>query len=224
VKKYFVSKSDYDARLAKLAASESYYVKLGKQALHDWPTWLGKFRGGMPIGLFATIPCIESGWKMSSPGDVGLGEYGWYQIAAGTPKLFGLDPELRKDKAWNMFFAGAEYNLYAAKWLARHPSISDDTAWKLARLSFAIGDPGSKKLVAEAFAASEGAPDYESVLAYVDAGHAMKLGSQSAVKVAYRCHVVDFNWRLGKLAAPDEVSGAPVKVPTPDGRAYKFNP
>lgn len=187
-------------------------------------SWLRRYRGGMPIGFLAAIAQWESGGKMDSPGDESLGEAGYFQIAKNTPGHFGFSADLRFQAEWNIFFGALEYNVEAVKMALHHPLVRLGSAdsWRLARLAFAIGSAGTKKLIDLAKPRFPGAV-FAAVRDYVDAGGAVGLGSQSADKVWYRVKAVDVQWAIAERVGLGSY-GLPQKPPAPNGRDYKLSP
>jgi hypothetical protein len=196
-----------------------------RELIAQWPTFLDRYRGGIPRGVFAAVMQLESDGHRAVKGDERLGEVGLFQIGAGFPRSLGLDPRLRYDTEWNFYFAGVEYNQYAARWVRRYRSLIDDgsrDAWLLSRLSFAIGDGGARAHVKRAIDAHRDIAQrdgvYAALLALVRKGGARKAGSQSAALVAYRIAVVcPVNFEIGEQAEPGDY-GLPVALPTPKGR------
>jgi hypothetical protein len=216
---------DWDAKLQDLQTNNHMFeskVRETKHLLSLWPTWMEQYRGGMPRGIFASIMAIESGGRMSDLGDPSLGEVGWYQVTKEFPESIGVDPKHRYDKQWNMYLGGAEYNVRAAAWLHRlaQENVSFEDAWKLSRLSFAIGDHGARGVVDSWHKVAGGAPfTYEDLLAHVDKHGTSSYGSQSAAHVRYRVHLVDWNFRVGQAAEPG-IYEKPRATVAPDGKTY----
>jgi hypothetical protein len=211
----------YDNRLARLTASIPRRVVRTREIIAQWTTYLDRYRGGLPRGVFAAIMQMESDGQPSSKGDPRLGEVGLYQITAGFPRRIGYDPELRRENQWNFFFAGVEYNQLAARWHLRYPQLiphGSRDAWLLARLSFAIGDGGARSHVARALKALPAVADrdgvYAALRAFIGVGGARQAGSQSAAKVAYRIAAVPLNFQTGELAEPGDY-GRPVELAPP---------
>lgn len=178
---------------------------------------LDRYHGGMPVGFLAAIASFESGGKMSSRGDASLGEVGIFQITRSFPPKVGLPADSRFTEAVNVFLGCLEYQMMAVEmWLA-NPRIGLGTPdnWKLARLAFAIGAGGTRKLLA-----SSGASSYAGLADYVDRVGGVPLGRQSAGKVWFRVHVINVLWEVGNLARPIFSVGAPVKIPNPPTGSY----
>jgi len=215
----------YDARASKLIASIPKRVARTRELITQWPTFLDRYRGGLPRGVFAAVMQMESNGRRAAKGDASLGEVGLFQITEEFPRSLGLDPRLRHDTEWNFYFAGVEYNQAAARWYRRYRSLIEDgskDAWLLARLSFAIGDGGARHHVERALQAHRDVAQRDGVYAalatLVRQGGARRAGSQSAAKVAYRIAVVcPVNFEIGDKAEPGHY-GLPVKLsPPPNG-------
>ena len=216
----------YDTRAARLIKSIPRRVARTRELLAQWPSFLDRYRGGLPRGVFAAVMQMESNGHRAAKGDVRLGEVGLFQITEEFPRSLGLDPRLRYDTEWNFYFAGVEYNQAAARWVRRHRSLIEDgsrDAWLLSRLSFAIGDSGARSHVKRAvqahrdIAQRDGA--YAALLALVREGGARPAGRQSAALVAYRIAVVcPVNFEIGEKAEPGPY-GLPVALAMPKGRA-----
>lgn len=215
--------TDYVAKLAKMesAAGVASRVKNARTLLVKYGSWLRRYHGGLPVGIFAAIMEMESGGKMGAPGDVSLGEVGFYQITSSFPAEVGLPAESRYDPETNVFLGGLEYQVEAAKAAKQWPGIVTKGSvdqWKLARLSFAIGWGGTRDFVTRAFADSSSGSPYQRVLRYADKTGGRPYGSQSATKVWYRVHVVDYNFRVGQQVSsgfygPPQIIPAPPKYP-----------
>lgn len=182
--------------------------------LGTYGSWLNRYSGGMPVGFFAAIAAFESGGKMSSGGDPRLGEVGFYQVTGSFPKSLGLDPGLRNQPEWNIFFGGVEYNILAKEFGDEY-GVSGADQWKYARLAFAVGRNGARKL----FVLS-GAKDYDGLLRWNQTHTPPQIVNQSPEKVAKRIRKVEEVWNVGKLLGGSV--GSPVKVPSPDGRGYSL--
>jgi len=215
----------YDARASRLIASIPKRVARTRELIGQWPTFLDRYRGGLPRGVFAAVMQMESDGHRVAKGDSRLGEVGLFQITEEFPRSLGLDPRLRYDTEWNFYFAGTEYNHAAARWARRYRSLIENgsrDAWLLARVSFAIGDGGARGHVERALQAHRDVAQRDGVYAalstFVREGGARKAGSQSAAKVAYRIAVVcPVNFEIGEKAEPGPY-GLPVKLSPPSGR------
>lgn len=215
---------DFQARLAeektkvekRAASAASFYAR--------WRPQIQKYRGGMPAGFMAAIAQWESGGSMASSGDPDLGEYGFFQITASTPPQFGLGAELRKNPEGNIFLAGLEYQVEAKRLALRYPGLVREGTrdqWMLARLVFAIGGGGTRKLIDGAKPQIPGKV-YDALLAYVDATGGVPLGSQSAGKVWLRVHIVPLTWQIGELVMPGAFGGLPTRIASPRGVTYRL--
>jgi len=215
----------YDARAARLIRAIPKRVARTRELIALWPTFLDRYRGGLPRGVFAAVMQMESNGHRMAKGDARLDEVGLFQITEEFPRSLGLDPRLRHDTEWNFYFAGVQYNQGAARWLRRYRSLVEDgsrDAWLLSRLSFAIGDGGARDHVKRAIEAHRDVAQrdgiYAALAALVRAGGARKAGSQSAAKVAYRIAVVcPVNFEIGEKAEPGPY-GLPVTLAMPTGR------
>jgi len=217
----------YDDRASRLIASIPKRVERTRELIAQWPTFLDRYRGGLPRGVFAAVMQMESDGRRASKGDPKLGEVGLFQITEAFPRSLGLDPRLRYDTEWNFYLAGAEYNQAAARWYRRYRSLIENgsrDAWLLARLSFAIGDGGARAHVKRALEAHRDVAHrdgiYAALTTLVRHGGARKAGSQSAAKVAYRIAVVcPVNFEIGEKAEPGRY-GVPVELSMPNGRQF----
>lgn len=178
---------------------------------------LRRYHGGMPVGFLAAIATFESGGKMSSRGDATLGEVGIFQITRTFPPKVGLSADSRFDEETNVFLGCIEYQIEALQMHLAAPAISMATAdnWKLARLAFAIGSGGTKKLLEKS-----GARSYKQLVDFMDQTGGVPLGRQSAGKVWFRVKIIDVLWDIGMIAQPPAFIGAPVKIPNPPVGAY----
>lgn len=216
----------YDSRAARLVKTIPQRVARTRELMAQWPTFLDRYRGGLPRGVFAAMMQLESNGSPTAKGDPKLGEVGLFQITAEFPRSLGLDPRLRYDNEWNFYFAGVEYNQTAARWARRYRSLIEAgsrDAWLLSRLSFAIGDGGARAHAKRAvdahrdIAQRDGA--YAALLALVRHGGARKAGSQSAALVAYRIAVAcPVTFEIGEKADPLGQYGLPVALSMPSGR------
>jgi hypothetical protein len=186
--------------------------------------WIDKYKGGMPAGFAAASIQWESDGIATTVGDPALGEYGYYQVTSEFPTTIGMASSSRMDPETNVFLGLMDYQLATARLAAASPFVQLGTAdaWKLARLSFAIGAGGTQSLVkaATAWKVPAYGKVYDVVRAYVDAGGATAAGSQSADLVWYRVHTVDVVWDIGAAAAPFQTVGSPTIVPNPPTGKY----
>lgn len=171
----------------------------------------------MPAGFLAAIASFESGGKMSSVGDASLGEIGIFQITASFPPKVGLPADSRRNEETNVFLGCLEYQIMAVKMFFAAPAIRLGSVdnWKLARLAFAVGEGGTRKLLQQS-----GAHSYADLLDYLDRTGGVSLGQQSAGKVWFRAHVINVLWEIGQKVRPSFGAGAPVKIPNPPAGAY----
>lgn len=198
-------------------------VRVAKGLLDRFGPWISRYRGGMPAGWMAAIMAHESGGNFGASGDVGLGEIGFYQIAAYVPPLFGYDPAARADPETNVALASLEYALEAVLWHLDVPEVRLGTAdsWKLARLAFAVGRSGSRQLAALASGNGglTGGDVYHDIARYVTLYGGVPLGSQDAAKVANRVVNIDRQWAIGEAASAG-IPGPPTLIPDPPAGPY----
>lgn len=193
---------------SRAASAAKFYAKYGHLVT--------KYSGGMPIGFLCAIAQWESNGKMSSSGDISLGEVGIYQITDSAPKHFGVDPDVRRHAEGNIFLAGLEYNANANRLAKEYPNLispGSKDQWMLARLSFAIGYGGTTKLIR--LAGRRYGAVWDDIRRYVERTGGIQLGSQSPAKIWYRVHIIALQWEIGSRVA-DMSYGQPTRVP-----AYK---
>jgi hypothetical protein len=213
----------YDARAARLVASIPRRIERTRTLIAQWSTYLDRYRGGLHRGVFAAAMQMESDGRPSAQGDASLGEAGLFQITEEFTRSHGFDPALRFRNDWNVYLAGTEYNERARKWHQRYPELIADgsrDAWLLSRLSFAIGDGGTRAHVKRALVelpdVARGDGVYAALSSLIKEGGARVAGSQSTVKVAYRIAVVvPVNFHIGEHAEPG-AHGAPVAFAPPN--------
>lgn len=218
---------DYRAEYArKTAPAEiAWMVKRGKQLLNQYKPWIDRYRGGMPGGFAAAIMAIESNGIPTTVGDAALGEYGLYQVAHYIPGTFGLPAEARLQPENNVFFGLMEYQTEVINWKLAYPALIDMAsadAWKLARLTFAIGGTARTKL-AKLAAPQVPGKVYDAIVQYVDKYGGIALGSQSADKVWYRVKMIQHQWEIGQAVQPDAPT-VPLFVPDPPAGKYVLKP
>jgi hypothetical protein len=208
--------SKYRTKAASLpslvASSRTLYNKLRAPLL--------RYRGGMPAGVLAVISQLESGGNASSTGDADLGEYGYFQITSSFPPSVGIASDKRYDPVTNVFLGCLEYQIEAVRMAnySRAVTLGTLDSWKLARLAFAIGSSGTKKLLAAARPAIAGRA-FAAVLDWADRTGGMALGSQSAGLIWYRIHLTELVFQAGMFVAPPFFS-APERIPAPPGLSY----
>lgn len=204
--------ANFDADVARASA---IYQQLGP--------WIDRYHGGVPPGFIASAILHESGGNFASPGDPGLGEVGFLQVAGYVPTLFGYPPEARMDPESNIAIGVLEYELEAVLWHLSVPEVELGTAdsWKLARLAFAIGRGGSHQLAALARSSGmlQDGDVYGSIARYVAANGAPPLGSQSGTLVAHRVIDIDRQWAIGQEVAGG-MPGPPTVIPDPPAGPY----
>jgi hypothetical protein len=224
-----VSLEVYQAKLAERnsASGIASRAKRSRALITKYGVWLEKYRGGLPIGVLAAIMEAESGGKMEAPGDVKLDEVGFYQITKHFPPSVGVDPGVRYDLEGNIFLGSLEYQIAAvqlAKDFPRVVVLGSEDNWKLARLDFAVGSHGARRLIQAAIEKGlvQRGKVYAGIVKLVDTGGAFQLStSQPADKVWYRVHFVDNNFVVGSAAAPGGF-GLPKVLPSPSGVRYQF--
>lgn len=184
---------------------------------------LNRYHGGMPVGFVAATIQRESDGRMDAKGDVGLGEAGWFQVSAHAEDNYGLPRGYRLTKLGNTFTALLQYNVRAAQLNVRYPSYAPNGSrdqWLLSRLTFAIGQPGTYRLL-DLAKIPPGDHFYERFIAWAQAalanGTLPKLGSQSPSKVAFRVAAILDMWKTGQLTGLDMTPGMPVIPPFPPG-------
>lgn len=181
-----------------------------------------RYHGGMPAGAMAAIAELESGGRMDAPGDPDLGEAGYFQITSSFPTSVGVDPAVRLNPEGNVFLAGLEYQIEAVRMARANSVVVPGTldSWKLARLAFAVGSAGTRKLLAAARPAIAGQA-FAGIVRWADATGAVALSSgQPAGKVWFRIKMTELAFRAGALVSP--YFGAPEKIPAPTGITYRF--
>lgn len=163
----------------------------------------------MPVGFMAAIVQHESDGNFNSAGDASLGEIGYFQVAQDTGSKFGVDPNVRRDPEGNVFLAGLEYNVNAARITLNYPQIQSGTAdqWKFARLIFAIGYGGTTGLLNKAISAGAigNAAPYNDFVNWANAGGAS--GTQ-----LNRINDVQVQWAIGQSVVGDG-PGVPSQIP-----------
>ncbi len=187
--------------------------------LDRYGAWIERYRGGLPAGWMASIMLHESGGNFGAPGDPSLGEIGFYQVTKYFPPEVGLPADSRFDPETNVFLGALNYQVEATRMQAHFPTLvvkGSEDQWRLARLAFAIGAGGARSLVKKALASGNvhRGHVYDAIRTMVDGGGAIAAGSQSADKVWYRVHVVDYNFRVGREVSPG-FFGPPQVIPPP---------
>ena len=218
--------TDYRAELAakRQPAVIADRVKRTKAIYAQLGPWIEKYRGGMPAGFAAASIQWESDGVFTTVGDPSLGEYGYYQVTSEFPTTIGLPAASRLSPENNVFLGLMDYQMAAARIAAANPAVQPGTsdAWKLARLSFAIGAGGTQQLLTRAAAWRRPMPGnvYSNIRDFVDQGGAVAAGSQPSDLVWYRVHTVDDVWDIGQKAMPFQSWGGPTIVPNPPAGAY----
>lgn len=212
--------TDYAALLAQKnspAEMSSDARRIGV-LLDMYGPWIDKYRGGMPRTWMAEIMLWESNGKPDLVGDASLGEYGLYQIASYVPPLFGLPANARLDPESNVAIASLEYATEQIRWFMRYPSLvqlGSPDAWKLARLTFAVGRGGAYQL-ADLAKPTEYGHVFDAIKAYVARTGGVALGGQSPDKVWFRVMNIDTQWNVAEMAAGGSLSpDKPTLIPNP---------
>lgn len=204
-------------------AERASTAKRGKQLLAQYGTQINKYRGGMPAGFAAAIMAIESNGNPNLVGDVSLGEHGLYQVAAYIPPIFGFKAEARLNPEDNIFLGMMEYQTEVVKWKLAYPALIDmgsADAWKLARLTFAIGGT-ARTVLAPLAKPTEFGKVYDAIYNYVERNGGVPLGSQSAEKVKYRVKMIQVQWEIGQAVAAGAPT-VPLFVPNPPAGPYRL--
>lgn len=192
---------------ASLAQSTALYQK--------FEPWLTRYRGGMPAGFLAAIMQHESGGNVNSTGDASLGEVGLFQITATFPPSVGVPAEARRDPETNVFLASLEYQLEAIKMFLYAPTLvrlGTPDSWKLARLGFAIGTGGTRKLIDAAASRAQPGGLFAAVRAWCNATGGVAVSSgQDAAKVTARVNAVEDQWNIGQQI--DGSFDGPMRIP-----------
>jgi hypothetical protein len=204
-------------------SSISSDVATTKRILAKYGPWLERYRGGMPLAWFALICAWESGGDATLLGDAQLGEYGLFQVAANVPPMFGLPSAARMDPESNVAIASLEYATEAIRWKIFSPDLIDlDSAdvWKLARLSFAVGRGGSRRLYEAAKPTSAG-DVYGDIRRWVERNGGFQLGSQDPDKVWFRVVNIELQWKIAlRVAGGSMPYGPPSMIPAPPAGSY----
>lgn len=192
------------------------------RAIYDkFRSWLLRYRGGMPAGFLAAIIQHESGGRMDAKGDVSLGEAGLFQIESSFPGKVGLPAEARLVPENNVFLGSLEYQLRAIEFLP-YASLGSSDSWRLARLGFAIGSAGTRKVIDAATSGNPGAYRgnlFAQILSWANRTGAIAVSSgQPAEKVKARINAVQEQWDVGQRI--NGAYGMPEKVPAPSGLRY----
>lgn len=195
-----------------------------RKVLNAYRSWFERYHGGMPVGFLAAICQHESNGQPKLVGDKSLGEYGLFQIAADVPGQFGYPASARMNAQNNVAIAVLEYSCEAVRWHLDYPEVElgSTTNWWLARLSFAIGRGGSRKLAKLARAAGYTGPLYAAILAFVRERGSPQLGSQSPEKVKRRVESIPVVWTIGQAIAPESRPGPPKLIPLPPAGQYRL--
>jgi hypothetical protein len=174
----------------------------------------------MPIGFAAVIMRLESHGEMDAPGDMSLGEVGYFQVTKHFPPKVGLPPASRYDPETNFFLGLLEYQMEAAELHYRFPhlvKLGTVDSWLLSRTAFAIGTYGTIRLIE--LANPRPGYVYDDVIAYLDRTGGIPLGTQSAGKIWYRVHLSKLTWDMGQATLRGR-PGWPTRIPAPPGVSY----
>lgn len=200
-----------------------------KVLLDQYGAWIDKYRGGVPKEWAAAIMMWESDGNFAAPGDPSLGEVGYYQVAQYVPGTMGMPAESRYNPEANVMIGLTEYQLDTVKWklaFPDHVELGTPDAYKLARLSFAVGWGGATGLAKNAIAGgykSFGDGLYDAIVKYANATGGIPLGSQSASQVWFRVVSIDPQWRTADAASTLGMTvGPPTLPPDPPGFTYQI--
>jgi hypothetical protein len=183
--------------------------------------WFLRYRAGAPAGYLAAIVQHESGGRPDARGDASLGEQGLFQTEGsfgakiGLPGLNTLNPEIA------IFAGGLEMALRAIEMLP-YADLGTSDSYRLARLGFAIGSGGTRKVIDAATGGNPGAyrgQVFARVLEWANRTGAIAVSSgQPAEKVRARINAVQEQWDIGQRI--NGAYGMPEKVPAPSGLRY----
>ena len=215
--------STWEQKLIDLKGSIPKRIVDTKEIYNKYKPWLNKYKGGTPVGFLAAIIQFESGGKMTSSGDPALGEVGFFQITGSFPPKVGLPAESRYNAETNIFLGCLEYQIMATELFLFNPAITLGSvdSWKLSRLAFAVGFPGTKKIIQNANATRTGRV-FEDVKTYINKVGGIPLGQQSTGKVWFRVHAVEVQWEIGSKAVPFQTIGRPAKIPPSPAGLYNL--
>lgn len=212
----------WQEQLASQRAQIPQRIQSVRRVYDELKPWLTRYKGGLPVGVFAAFAQYESNGQMDAPGDMLLGEVGYFQITSTTPGRFGLPADSRYDPETNVFLGGAEYNYEVARFYGYYPDLIQPgtvDSWLIARLVFAVGVGGTRMLIDQSGANRRGHV-WEAVRDYVDRVGGIDLGlGQPAGKVWFRVHMCRVAWDVGMEALPDTV-GWPEATPAPPSGQY----
>lgn len=213
--------ADYRAKLAsdRSEAAMASRVRRAKEIYGELGPWLRRYHGGFPLGYAAAAIQWESNGRMDAPGDVSLGEVGYFQVTSSFPASVGLPAEARYKPEVNVFLGLLEYQLEAIRMHIAEPKLrlGSVDAWKMARLAFAIGSYGARTVMKDA--APRDSNVWAAVVRHVDQTGGRAFGSQSADKVWYRVHTTDLVWDIGQRVVLGR-GDSPRLPPQPPGYTY----
>jgi hypothetical protein len=199
----------YDKDLTNLSS----FVRGAKAFLSSQRANLGRYRGGMPSSVLACIAQKESSGRMVA-GDESLVEWGYFQITSTFPSSVGVNPEVRKTEPGNIFLAGLEYNVEAARLQVRYPSLivaGSTDQWMMSRATFALGIGAVKNLI-NLVGPSRRGQMFTDILAYADANQGVSVSGYDPGKVWYRLKSIPLIWRAAAQIGGTTCS-EPVQVP-----------
>jgi hypothetical protein len=146
---------------------------------------------------------------------------GLFQIEASFPGKVGLPAEARLVPENNVFLGSLEYQLRAVEMLP-YADLGTSDSWRLARLGFAIGSGGTRRVID---AATGGNPRafrgrlFDQIRSWANKTGAIAVSSgQPAEKVLKRINAVQAQWELGQRI--DGAYGGPERIPAPVGLRY----
>lgn len=147
-------------------------------------------------------------------GDASLGEYGFFQITTSFPESVGVSPSVRTSEEGNVFLAGLEYNIEAARLKVRYPDLvvnGSTDQWMMARATFALGIGAVKNLINLVGPRTRGQM-FSDILAYADAHREVSVSGYEAGKVWYRLKSIPLLWQAAAQIGSTK-SGLPMQVP-----------
>lgn len=215
-----------DVSSAQTIARSAARVKV---LLEQYGMWIDKYRGGIPREWAAAIMMWESDGNFAAPGDPSLGEVGFYQVAEYVPATMGMPAVARTVPEANVMIGLTEYQMDTVKWKLAFPDyveLGTPDAYKLARLSFAVGWGGATGLATQAIASSGivvAGTLYQAIVDYVTQNGGIALGSQSPSQVWFRVVSIEPQWRTAEAASTFGLSvGPPTLPPAPPGFGYEL--
>lgn len=144
-----------------------------------------------------------------------MGEYGFFQITSSFPTSVGVNPEVRKTEVGNIFLAGLEYNIEAARLRARYPDVIVNGSidqWMMARATFGLGIGAVKNLISLVGPRRRGMM-FTDILAYADAHRDVSVSGYEVGKVWYRLKSIPLIWQAAAQIG-GTTPGLPTQVPS----------